>query len=160
MKRGIFQGDAPSPLLFIIALIPPTSILRKAKPGYEFASNGEKISRLQYMDDLKLYTKSEKELDSLVNMVRIFNKDIEMQFGIEKCAVLVMKSGQVMKSDAIMKPDESVIKSAQNDEGYKYLGIPEIAVINKRTRICQLIDVACLADRKVKIQEEEKIEKY
>ena len=43
------------------------------------------------MDDLKLYSKSERTLDSLIQTVRIFNKDIGMQFGIDKCTMLVMK---------------------------------------------------------------------
>ena len=34
-KRRIFQGDALSPLLFVIVLIPLTHILRTANPGYE-----------------------------------------------------------------------------------------------------------------------------
>ena len=36
IKRGIFQGDAQSPLLFVIALIPLIYIMRRANPGYEF----------------------------------------------------------------------------------------------------------------------------
>ena len=40
------------------------------------------------MDDLKLYSRSEKGLDSLVQTVRVFSEDIGMEFGTEKCAVL------------------------------------------------------------------------
>ena len=60
IKRGIFQGDALSPFLFVISMIPLTSILRKAAPGYEFSSSKVKINHLLYMDDLKLYGKTQK----------------------------------------------------------------------------------------------------
>ena len=42
------------------------------------------------MDDLKLYFKKEKGLESLVQPVRIFSDDIGMEFGIDKCATLVL----------------------------------------------------------------------
>ena len=53
IKRGIFQGDSLSPLLFVISLIPLTDILRRSEHGYKFSSNAEKINHLLYMDDLK-----------------------------------------------------------------------------------------------------------
>ena len=68
IKRGIFQGDSLSPLLFVIALIPLTQILKATRHCYSFA-NKEKINHLLYMDDLKLYAKTEEELDSLVQTV-------------------------------------------------------------------------------------------
>ena len=37
INPGIFQGDPLSPLLFVLALIPLSLILRKAKAGYEFS---------------------------------------------------------------------------------------------------------------------------
>ena len=37
---------------------------------------------------------------------------------------------------------------------------PDIVLVNKQERTCQLIDVACPVDRKVVEKEEEKIEKY
>ena len=42
----------------------------------------------RYMADLKLYTKNEKELDSLILTVKVFSKDIGMELGIEKCSIL------------------------------------------------------------------------
>ena len=96
-KRGIFQGDLLSPLLFVISLIPLTYILRRSEHGNKFSSNAEKINHLLYMDDLKLHCKSEKELDSLIQIVKIFTTDIQIDFGIDKCAVLIMKRGKVLK---------------------------------------------------------------
>ena len=72
IKRGIFQGDSLSPLVFVLALIPLSLILRKAKQVDEFSESKEKINHLLFMDDLKLYSWSEKGLDSLVQTVRVF----------------------------------------------------------------------------------------
>ena len=70
------------------------------------------------MDDLKLYSRSEKGLDSLVQIVRIFSEDIGIEFGIEKCAMLVMKKRKIVKSVGIDLPDAKVIKSLQEGESY------------------------------------------
>ena len=91
IKRGIFQGDSLSPLLFALCLIPLTLILHKSESAYQFSSTKEKINHFLFMDDLKLYTKNEKGLDSLVQIVRIFSEDIGMECGIDKCATLVLK---------------------------------------------------------------------
>ena len=49
------------------------------------------------MDDLKLYSRNEKWLDSLVQTVRVFSEDIGIEFGIEKCAMLVMEKGKIVE---------------------------------------------------------------
>ena len=53
------------------------------------------------MDDLNLYSRSENGLGSLVQTVRVFNEDIGMEFGIERCAMLVMEKGRIVKSVGI-----------------------------------------------------------
>ena len=68
------------------------------------------------MDDLKLYCRSEKGLDSLVQTVHVFSEDIGMEFGIEKCAMLVMEKGKTVKSVGVELPDGKVIKSLQEGE--------------------------------------------
>ena len=36
-----------------------------------------------YTDDIKLFAKNEKEMETLIQKVRIYNEDIVMEFGIE-----------------------------------------------------------------------------
>ena len=48
-----------------------------------------------------------------------------MEFGIEKCTTLVMEKGKILKSVGIELPDGKVVKSLQEGESYKYLGILE-----------------------------------
>ena len=84
IQRGIFQGDAQSPLLFIIAMMPHSHILKKCTAGYNFCRSQEKINHLIYMDDMKLFAKNEKEPKILIHVVRIQSQDIGMEFRIEK----------------------------------------------------------------------------
>ena len=72
-----------------------------------------------------MYSRREKGLDSLVQTVRVFSQDIGMEFGIERCAILVMEKGKIVKSVGIELSDGKVIKSLQEGESYKYLGLLE-----------------------------------
>ena len=62
------------------------------------------------MDDLKLYSNSEKALDSLIQKVRIFSKNIGMQIVIDKCIMFAMKKGKMAKSDGFQLPNHKVVK--------------------------------------------------
>ena len=85
--------------MFVLASIPLSLILKKAKAAYEFSKSREKINHhLLCMDDLKLYSQSEKVFDSLLQTVFVFSEDIGMEFRIEKCTMLVMEKGNIVKS--------------------------------------------------------------
>ena len=131
VKRGIFQGDSLSPLLFVICLIPMSLILRKMKAGYGLGKNQPKLNHLLYMDDLKLFGQSERDIESLVNTVHRFSCDIGMRFGIEKCGVIIMKRGKMVTCDGIELPDGEKMKGVSK-EGYKYLGIVELDGIKEK----------------------------
>ena len=48
-----------------------------------------------------------------------------MQIGIDKCVMLAMKKGKMVKSDGIQLLNDKVIKSLEEGESYKYLGVLE-----------------------------------
>ena len=47
-------------------------------------------------------------MDSLVQTVPAFSEDIVMEFGVEKCAMLVIEKGKTVKSVGIELPDGKV----------------------------------------------------
>ncbi len=72
-----------------------------------------------YMDDIKLFAKNEKELETLIHTVRIYCQDIGMEFGIEKCAMLVMKSGKRHMTDGMELTYHVKIRTFGENETYK-----------------------------------------
>ena len=54
-------------------------------------------------------------MDFPVQTVRIFSSDIEIQFGISKCAIVVVQS------EGIKLLNGETIKSLEDEKGYKYL---------------------------------------
>jgi len=95
IRRGIFQRDSLSPLLFCIALIPLTNELNRADCGYQVHGTEMKISHLLYMDDLKLLGRNENDLKNEIKIVQTISKDTNMNFGLEKCARMCLKRGRV-----------------------------------------------------------------
>ena len=126
IRRDIFQGDRLSPHLFVLCMVPLSLILRKVKFHYEFGNKKTRLNPLLFMDDMKLFSKSNDQIDSLVNTVYTFGEDIRMEFGIKKCGVLVFKRGKVdkAKSRGLNLPNGKLTKTI-DEEGYKYLGILE-----------------------------------
>ena len=84
-----------------------------------------------YMDDIKLFAKIEKELETLIHTVRIYSLYIGMEFGIGKCAMLVMKSSKQHLTDWMELPKEDKIRTLGEKETYKYLGILEADTIKQ-----------------------------
>ena len=61
-----------------------------------------------------------------------------MEFGIEKCALLVMKSGKRHITDGMELPNHDRIRTLEENGTYKYLGILEADTI-KQVHIKDLI---------------------
>ena len=51
------------------------------------------------MDDRKVFAKKETEPKILIQIIRIYTQDIEMEFGFEKWGILKMKSVKEEKAE-------------------------------------------------------------
>ena len=126
VQRGIFQGDALSPLLFVIGLIPLSHILQKVNAGYQVGKGQHKIiNHHLFMDNSKLFGNSEKEAEQPTNTVTIFSKDIAVEFGISKCSHVTITGRKLVSVGGMELPSGKVIPELELDRGYKYFGTLE-----------------------------------
>ena len=138
IRRSIVQSDMLTPLLFVIAMLPITSILRRGTPGNVF-KNKAKINHQLYMDDLKLFRKQKRDMESLMNTVCLFSEDIKMQFGVDKDAIMVLKRGKLdSPNNVIIFENQDTIRSLNKKSCYKFLGILEVDNIKYQQKKSQL----------------------
>ena len=120
IKRGIFQGDSLSPLLFTMSLNPLSQQLQKTGCGYQLDKQ-TKINHLFYVDDLRLYGTSDNQLNGLISTVKKVSDDIQMEFGLDKCAKATFKRGKKVSAKGILLNDHQLIQDLDQAETYKYL---------------------------------------
>ena len=120
IKRGIFQGDSLSPLLFCLVLILHSNELNNT--GYGYKTFDRTINHLFYMDDLKLFAKNDQDLEDLLNTVKEFSND--------KCAKASFVRGKLPKTSSINLDIDTAIRDLEPEDTYKYLGVNEGDGIN------------------------------
>jgi hypothetical protein len=131
IKRGIFQGDGLSPLWFILAMNPVSDLLKDLKIGFKLSNL--LVSHQLYMDDLKMYASNENELKLMKAVVKEFSDDIRMEFGIDKCAEIHVKRGEVLGAAEIFQVHDDVeFPTVDEEEGYKYLGMHQLVHIQEQ----------------------------
>ena len=96
IKCGIYQGD---------------QIINKSGYGYKYQN-----------DDIKLYTKNERDIDSLIHLTRIYSNDIRMSFGLNKFGRMVSQRGRMIRTEGFEQPEDNIVEI---QDSYRYLGIPQ-----------------------------------
>ena len=127
--RGVYQGDTLSPLLFCISLLPLSVVLRQSQ-GYMCGPPNRrthKVTHLFYLDDLKLYASGEVQLQRSLNISHIYSRDIGMEFGLDKCAVVHLHRGRSteINNNDIELVNNTIIHHLGVEETYSYLGLPQ-----------------------------------
>ena len=84
-----------------------------------------------YINDVKLFAKHGKELETLIPALRIYSQDIGMRFAIEKYALLVMKNGKRHLADWMELPIQDKIRTLGDKETNKCLYILEADTIKE-----------------------------
>jgi len=69
------------------------------------------------MDDIKLYARTERDIDSLKHLTRIYSKEFGMSFGRDKCGRMITKRGKVITTEGV-EPQEGT--TADVKDSYRY----------------------------------------
>ena len=107
-----------------MSLNPLSQELQETVYGYQLDKQ-TKINNLFYVDDLKLYGTRDNQLNGLISTVKKVSDDIQMEFGLDKCAKATFKRGKKVSSEGILLNDHQLIQDLDQAETYKYLGVQE-----------------------------------
>ena len=111
-------------VVVVVVALTLLSMLLDPLNGYQATTSG-KVNHLLYMDDLKLFSKSDVQLERLLHTVYMFSKDVGLTFGLDKCAKTSVIRGKVVSSGDIPLSNDCSIHVLNVGESYKYLGFYE-----------------------------------
>lgn len=134
IRKGIYQDDSLSPLWFCLAINPLSHQLQRCQTGYHLKDsiNETIISHLIYMDDIKLYARTEKEMKKIIEVTTKFSNDINMQFGLDKCKTVHIIKGKIRPGNYEVN-DTDVITAMDSNDLYKYLGYKQLKGLDLTT---------------------------
>ena len=72
------------------------------------------------MHDLKLLGRNENELKNIMKIVQTISKDMNMNFGLKKCARICLKRGSVQRKLHVGSTFDNDIKELDPRKAYKY----------------------------------------
>ena len=73
------------------------------------------------MDELKTFAKNDNEQTGILNTLKKFSDDINMDFGLEKCAKATCIKGKLTTWQNVQLDINTTIKDLEPGEAYKYL---------------------------------------
>ncbi|ESN90805.1 hypothetical protein HELRODRAFT_182637 [Helobdella robusta] len=86
---------------------------------------------LLYMDDLKLFIRNDDQLKKALIILNNFSRDIQMKFGLDKCATLIRKVA-VVRSSGINVDQDIHFRGVDAEETYRYLRMEEAEVVQQQ----------------------------
>ena len=115
IKRGIMQGDSLSPLLFCLSITDVSKKLNEAdKVEIRNFETHTSINHLIYMDDIKLFANSKKNLEELIEIAEESLEKIGLNLNRKKCATNLEE--EITRN----------IQSIEDRNTYRYLGFDEL----------------------------------
>ena len=124
-RRGLFQGDSLSPLLFCLSIAPISHALRESS-GFSVPYLGSPVTHLFFMDDLKVYARNSDILGDTLRVVDRVSRAVGMELGLRKCAVAHVKRGKYVGGENYLLPEERKIERVAQGGTYWYLGIEQL----------------------------------
>ncbi len=84
------------------------------------------MTHLFFMDDLKVYADSTRALERMMKTVEDLSEAIGMRMGLNKCATLWVRQGEVVRRGPMRLGPRTCICEIKEGETYKYLGVSQL----------------------------------
>ena len=136
-QTGLLQGDCIALILFIRSVNPLLFLLSKL-PDYKVGPPGKhknSVSHLFFIDDLKAYAQDIHKANLQLDFIIPFTKDINMQFGSDKCAYIYIERGKQVSLGRKFSINNIELNQLENGDCYKYLGQDEDIRFNNQGTI-------------------------
>lgn len=81
------------------------------------------------MDDIKLYTSTKNQMNSLIKITETISTDIQMEFGLDKCKTNSIERGKWTNTNGTVTTTGK-IEHMDEANSYKYLGFDQTIKLN------------------------------
>ena len=87
------------------------------------------------MDEINVFSRKENELEALIETIRIYIWDVEMEFWMGNCSMGVMKSGERETMKKIELRNQERILTLAEKMNFKFVGILKADTIKQTMMI-------------------------
>ena len=118
-KKGVFQGDPLSPIIFLSCFNPLLEYLCQIKDRAGYDLNGTKIITTPYADDFNLITNNKVQHQKIIDQLNTYTSSMGLKLKPSKCCSLSVSGGAPKEIKFSIGNDS--IRSLK-DKPHKFLG--------------------------------------
>ena len=93
-RKGVFQGDPLSPIIFLICFNPILERLKEIENQYGYNLEGERVITLPFADDFNLITTDKRRHQKLINELQQLTSSMGLKLKPAKCKSLSICAGK------------------------------------------------------------------
>lgn len=118
-KRGVFQGDPLSPIIFLLVFNPIIQFLKNFEESHGYNLEGERYITLPFADDFCLITADKRKHQRLMSEIHKITQSMNLTLKPSKCKSMSLCSGR--PSLCQFKVGDIVLKTTK-EAPEKFLG--------------------------------------